>query len=920
MVAQADGAEQGGDPTITRSLDAGSYFVAVSGAGNRYFNPLLADSGTIGRTGAYDLQLQATDLQLDPTAGPLVLTADPAPGAVLDHSPLVLRVSLAEPSDTSTALVGALDPSSVDLGNNLTLTYNPTGNFGDGNDQDVPLAGFNFSTAIDELQIIPQKPLGPGFYQLFLGGDCTNPNWSPLVDVNGVPLGTDTADQYGQDYTISFQVAGVKGNTSPDAGAQDTPDTARNLGDVTHEGLVQAAGVIGDDPFYSIQRHTNRSDVDLYHFQISGPGRYAFVAEVFAGRIGSPLAPAVSLYVMDPTNHTLHLISADDGTLNGTLTSNGRNAPLSSDSVLYAGLTAGDYYLAISSHKNVPNAALGYLPGMVVPGIGRIFDPMHSHSGTAGTSTGDYVLNLQVEPDGPAPQVIALSPAGGSVLSAPPTQLVVQFSCPMNLQQLAYQAYLQTTQNQLSPVYIQAANGTRYYPRLISYDPDSGQATFQILDALPNDIYQLHLSGPLGLEDFAGDPLVGNDPSGDFISPFTVQATPRGTNGNPLVWTSQVGNNNLQHAQDLGVLFPRELAQGVTIQRQVLAGPTVRDTAEYFRFQVTQTQSYFFLLTYTSMPSATLVTLLDAAGDPVATVPQHDGSLLAILDPGTYVIRMEGWAANQSPGLGYQLQLHIGRLKQDPQPLTNGPAPAVRLRLVSDAVPAPTASTRVTPPGTSSTSTTAPTVRIATAAGQLRTAEITLADSVSLATGSALAFTVPADILAALRAGPVGGINTPNLVDAPAAPDRVEIKAPDSLREAEVLRLTILTQASGFSGETSSAKESSGRSGAQVLNRLTNLLEQGLRDVAHNWEGVLDALFGTESWLPTVEQGPVLEEDVLSGDGESDLQTSAWTPQGPAADDSEGLWAKFGPALGLVALAAPPRDRRRAGPAKGPRT
>ena len=53
----------------------------------------------------------------------------------------------------------------------------------------------------------------------------------------------------------------------------------------------------------------------MYHFRISGPGRYAFVAEVFAGRIGSPLDPGVSLYYLDPSDNTLHFVAGNNNTV-----------------------------------------------------------------------------------------------------------------------------------------------------------------------------------------------------------------------------------------------------------------------------------------------------------------------------------------------------------------------------------------------------------------------------------------------------------------------------------------------------------------------------------------------------------------------------------------------------------------------------
>src|SRR5439155_24642698 len=45
LLEQADSAAQGGTAQIDRRLAPGTYYVAVSGSGNHYFNPFLAGSG-----------------------------------------------------------------------------------------------------------------------------------------------------------------------------------------------------------------------------------------------------------------------------------------------------------------------------------------------------------------------------------------------------------------------------------------------------------------------------------------------------------------------------------------------------------------------------------------------------------------------------------------------------------------------------------------------------------------------------------------------------------------------------------------------------------------------------------------------------------------------------------------------------------
>src|SRR5262249_45341388 len=156
---------------------------------------------------------------------------------------------------------------------------------------------------------------------------------------------------------------------------------------------------------------------------------------------------------------------------NNTRSDNGEFTPLAVDSTVYAGLLEGDYYLAVSSGFNVP------LPGQAAT-VSGVFDPSVSHSGHIGSSIGPYILNLLVHTDDIPPRVLSLLPSDGSILNAPPTELLVQFSEPVDLQQLAYQAIGQTPDGSLASVYVQSADGQRYYPRLTSFDDISNQAHF----------------------------------------------------------------------------------------------------------------------------------------------------------------------------------------------------------------------------------------------------------------------------------------------------------------------------------------------------------------------------------------------------------------------------------------------------------
>jgi hypothetical protein len=484
LLEQETGSSSGG-AVIDRLLGPGTYELAVTGAGNADFHPLLAGSGYAGATGNFVLQLNAVDAGLGPGDGPVVLTTDPAPYADLASSPFEIRLDLS----------GALDPTTILPGQNVQLTYNPDGHFGDGSDQPVALSAlnpFNFSSAASELQVTPEAPLAPGYYKVTLWGNLdTNPGQPVLAAPGGgLPLGSNAAHPDGQDFSYVFQVNGIDGNTGPDAGSDDTAATAHNLGDLSSAGLVQVVGAIGVDPYYNPASAdpttTNPANQDdMYHFTISGAGSYAFLAEIFAGRINSPLDPGVSLYQLVPGDPTLRFIAGNNNTYDTAQTTNGQQMPLFTDSVLSASLTAGDYLLAVASGSNTPSP-LENLP----PGTPGLFDPNVSHSGQLGSSTGPYVLNLVAARPAGAPQVVTTSPAPGASLAEPPSVLTVQFDRPVNLAQLAFQTFQKTSQDTVSGVYVQGMDGTKYFPRFQSYDPTIGQATFLMLDRLPAGTYE----------------------------------------------------------------------------------------------------------------------------------------------------------------------------------------------------------------------------------------------------------------------------------------------------------------------------------------------------------------------------------------------------------------------------------------------
>jgi len=628
LLQQAEADSFTGATSIDRPLAAGTYYVAVSGAGNRYFYPFLADSGLPGKTAQYILRINATDI-IDP---PDVLT--------VAASPQIIRLDL-----------------------NVALPDFPSVTLTDANGQDVPLAWSNYTSIANELQLAPDQALLSGGYTVNVADASGNTVLTSLVQVPADPTSEAVA------------------------GAHDTAATAPNLGDITQAGLVQIPGTIGDDPYYDASSFDPAlnpgNEVDMYHFQISGPGLHVVVAEVFAGRIGSPLDAGVSLYRLDPQTNLLDFVAGNNNSYNPTSATD-FTTPLYTDPYVYAGFTAGDYYVAVSQGSNTPSPEEGQFPG---PGSG-IFDPNVSHSGQNGWNTGPYVLDLLSYAASAPPRLVSASIQEGSVLSAPPTQFTLDFTEPVNLDQLAFTAFQQTQQSAIPAVYIQSNDGLNYYyPRLDAYDHTANEASFQLLDALPNGNYQLHLSGSAGLANLAGQPLQGNDASGDYVINFTVDGPPRGANGNPLTWVHQAPDGVVQ---DLGVLFPNELQAGVTISRDFSVDPAATTDSEQdaYRFQILQDQSYILSVSGTNLDPNAPLTLLDSNGQPIFGAPAGDGQTFIFqLAAGSYEAIVGNTALDPAGSGGYQLSLGLLGTGDSAPPLLSGPAPAVSISLDAPSAP-----------------------------------------------------------------------------------------------------------------------------------------------------------------------------------------------------------------------------------------
>ncbi len=472
----------------------------------------------------------------------------------------------------------------------------------------------------------------------------------------------------------------------------DTPGTASDLGDLTTIERLQVTGTIGDDRFYDVASAdpfamNPAADVDLYRFTITGDGTFGLIAESFAGRLGSPLDPALTLFRAD-AGGALQFVATNNNSLNPVVSTNGQY-PFASDAVLFSSLSAGEYFLAVSSSGN--DAEFG---------TDGVFDPQFAHSGINGGSVGSYVVDLLVYADNVAPQVVGhvfnvpglgeVELSDGHVENVPhaPTFLNVQFSESVNVQQLANAAFSSVDPNSARAVFIEGSDGTRYFPRLQSYDAETETARFLMLDGLPNGEFELHVSGALGLTDLAGNPLVSNDASGDHVTRFVVADT--SPVADARLHNNAAGNDSLETAQDLGVLFPHDLQSGVTLVRSAATNADQpADSADFFRLELLQSQSYFFTLSNFGAGSPPAIKVLNDADQIVRLVSLPGGKgVLGFLPAGNYVLRLGPWDTTSAANVTYQVDIELGGASENPTPLTSGATPAVGIRLAGHG-PAP---------------------------------------------------------------------------------------------------------------------------------------------------------------------------------------------------------------------------------------
>jgi hypothetical protein len=354
-------------------------------------------------------------------------------------------------------------------------------------------------------------------------------------------------------------------------------------------------GVIGD----SSHVLAPSADVDVFQLELPGSDRYAVRLDLLAHRFGSELDGAVSVFDSDGA-----LIATNDDGL----------GEFPSDAILNLGLDGGTYFIAVSEGGNVPGPE-GF--DLNLPGSG----------GPGRESTGRYVLRVAAEPDSQPPQVTGISFEPGQTFDSPPTHIVVQFSEPMDPAGLVSGATLTNESGDTSGL------------AAIDYDHATGAVTYLVLDRMTSGDWVFTLDGAL-VTDLAGHGLEAGE--GNFAAAFRVDAA------EPAL-IDQEPNDTHEAAQNLGNLFPVELAEGVELSGSLSSDPDVDvlSDGDFYRFRVSVPGLYAIRLHVpadaTEVPDQ--FRLLDAAGNLIAERFVPAGTQITMyraMQAGEYVLEVAG--------------------------------------------------------------------------------------------------------------------------------------------------------------------------------------------------------------------------------------------------------------------------------------
>jgi hypothetical protein len=406
-------------------------------------------------------------------------------------------------------------------------------------------------------------------------------------------------------WPVAFLVDGLSGQAN---GYDESSERLTDAPALTLNGNESCwvAGIIGDTLLHGAVKV--RNDVDFYRIDLPAGDHYALTLRAIAGRIGSPLDPALSLF--DSIGQLL--ASNDDSSQEGAL----------SDSELRLGLDGGTYYIGVSAGGNLPSEPGG-------------FDPLLPGSGIASRGTmGPYLLQASAVSDTTAPEVVAISLPSGGVVTSPLTTITVQFSESMDPIGLMRGASL-----------VGPGGAIALYAS--SYDPASLEVTYLLNDRpVSGDyVFTLHAADVV---DRAGNPIAGNAPGGGYALQFAVDAA-------PLNHSEVEPNDTVETAQSLGPLYHSELRSGVVLHGAV-------DTSgdqDFFRFRATQQGFYTFRLRSDTRGGTTgLIQFRDAQGNVLGQgfrFPGQGSTLIRYLRAGEYIVQLD--ATGAVPTGGYTLTI-----------------------------------------------------------------------------------------------------------------------------------------------------------------------------------------------------------------------------------------------------------------------
>ena len=497
-----------------------------------------------------------------------IIFTEPASGTALLDSPESFRVMfdalLADysvgPSDITLGRVGA-DGTEQPVFDELNLPFERLDETGTG-------LVFTFTHALE-----------PGTYRLFLAGDTmlSTVDGDSLAPEDGIAhlIAEFTIDRPG----VSLDDAHILDTMGPSpvtvSGALDFEWTPRQ----THQGRSKSLAVSGDLNVESIP-----NDVALYQFTLAKGHFWRVGLEVSAERDGGNLNSVISLFDAQgrllASNHV------------------GR-ASHPFDPFLFAGLSAGTYYVDVSGSGNLPDIGGGYDPATGRPGISQ------------DQPGGPITLRL-VADEADLPGALTDFRVGhADRLDPSPSSIALQFSQALDLDVPGKD----TDAADGHWIDVVDASGHVWPVVLTSYDPSRARIEFAFATKLPAGAYQVRLPEVGGLVDLAGHrPKNPSLPAGVLatfaVSPRTVPAA----------------------KDDLSTIsLDPNISQTIQPSLAPSASESYRMIVAFPAFYQVQTQAD---------NGKVDVTILNARGDAVAS-SETPGALvttLAYLTPGEYTV------------------------------------------------------------------------------------------------------------------------------------------------------------------------------------------------------------------------------------------------------------------------------------------